>query len=74
MSCWSFTLISTFDMMRDIAHNLAVDVAPEALQRTWKFFSDGGFFMLQDTDNFPFTSLKLCIKTFGYGGMQRKSG
>ena len=32
--------------MRDIAHNLAADVAPEALQRTWKFFSDGGFFML----------------------------
>ena len=46
MSCWSFTLISTFDMMRNIALNVAADVAPEALQRTWKFFSDGGFFML----------------------------
>ncbi len=46
MSCWSFTLISTFDMMRDLGHNLAAEVAPEALQRTWKFFADGGFFML----------------------------
>ena len=46
MSCWSFILISTFDMMRDLGHNLAAEVAPEALQRTWKFFADGGFFML----------------------------
>ena len=46
MSCWSFTLISTFDMTRDLGHNLAAEVAPEALQRTWKFFADGGFFML----------------------------
>lgn len=33
-------------MLREVSHTLAADVAPEALQKTWKFFTDGGFFML----------------------------
>ncbi len=33
-------------MLREISHTLAAGVLPEALEKTWKFFTDGGFFML----------------------------
>ena len=46
MSRWSFTSTSVSNMLREVSYTLAADVAPEALQRTWKFFADGGFFML----------------------------
>ena len=46
MNHWSFTSTSVSNMLRKDSYTLAVDAAPEALQKTWKFFSDGGFFML----------------------------
>ena len=45
-SRWNFVSISLSKMLREISHTLAAAVFPEALQKTWKFFTDGGFFML----------------------------
>ncbi len=46
MNPWSSTSIFISNMLREVSHILAADIAPEALQKTWKFFADGGFFMM----------------------------